>query len=561
MEQESKNENSSKREEEFGRFLVLIQFQLDHVRSNWVDPVDPVDLVDPVNPIDPVDPVDSVVLHFLAFASCVLYSPGTSRQLHHGVHGRNVRISSYSFSSFKLLRKIGGSVHASTDSRGNGANSKSTFSRLKVKASAQAPPKVNGSKVGVLDGFETDAAKTFINKLLDWSMLLAAITTLFLAAEKQWMMLDWKPKRPDMLVDPFGLGRIVQDGLVFRQNFSIRSYEIGADRTASVETLMNHFQETTLNHVKCVGLFGDGFGSTPEMCKKKLIWVITKMQVVVDRYPMWGDVVQVDTWLATSGKNGVRRDWLVRDSNTGEILTRASSQSVMINKKTRRLSRIPDEVRDEIGCHFVDSPPVVDDDSMKLPKLDDNTAYHIRTGLTSAPSQILETHELAGIALEYRKECMSDIVLQSLSYVVDNGAPGYVDFQHSLRLEGRDEIVKGRTRWRLKYPNGNLVVLVVGKVVINREEFDLVGTEGSLVMKFIYDRRPFKAHKLTWRSLLLLKGQGILYMQYGDVLLPFKYAGYPMLLNAITVDTYDNNFLSSDRAPLLVAASELVWLT
>jgi len=63
--------------------------------------------------------------------------------------------------------------------------------------------------------------------LPDWSMLLAAITTIFLAAEKQWMMLDWKPRRSDMLVDPFGIGRIVQDGLVFRQNFSIRSYEIG----------------------------------------------------------------------------------------------------------------------------------------------------------------------------------------------------------------------------------------------------------------------------------------------------------------------------------------------
>jgi fatty acyl-ACP thioesterase B len=74
-------------------------------------------------------------------------------------------------------------------------------------------------------------------------MLLAAVTTIFLAAEKQWMMLDWKPRRSDdMLVDPFGIGKIVQDGLVFRQNFSIRSYEIGADKTASIDTLMNHLQ-------------------------------------------------------------------------------------------------------------------------------------------------------------------------------------------------------------------------------------------------------------------------------------------------------------------------------
>lgn len=46
-------------------------------------------------------------------------------------------------------------------------------------------------------------------------------------------------------------------------------------------------QETALNHVRCAGLMGDGFGSTPLMSKKKLIWVVTKMQVLVDRYPSW----------------------------------------------------------------------------------------------------------------------------------------------------------------------------------------------------------------------------------------------------------------------------------
>ncbi|KAG8657432.1 hypothetical protein MANES_03G066532v8 [Manihot esculenta] len=273
-----------------------------------------------------------------------------------------------------------------------GIKSKSASSGgLQVKANAQAPPKINGSTVGFTASVEhvkneddtpSPPPRTFINQLPDWSMLLAAITTIFLAAEKQWMMLDWKPRRPDMLIDPFGLGRIVQDGLVFRQNFSIRSYEIGADRTASIETLMNHLQETALNHVKTAGLLGDGFGSTPEMSKRNLIWVVTRMQVLVDHYPTWGDVVQVDTWVSASGKNGMRRDWLVRDSKTGETLTRASSVWVMMNKLTRRLSKIPEEVRGEIEPYFLNSDPVVDEDSRKLPKLDDNTADYVRKGLT-----------------------------------------------------------------------------------------------------------------------------------------------------------------------------------
>lgn len=133
---------------------------------------------------------------------------------------------------------------------------KSKPASLQVKAKAQAPSKINGSAVATaVDSLKHEddlpshpPPRTFINQLPDWSMLLAAITTIFLAAEKQWMMLDWKPRRPDMLIDPFGIGKIVQDGLVFRENFSIRSYEIGADRTASIETVMNHLQVRSFSH-------------------------------------------------------------------------------------------------------------------------------------------------------------------------------------------------------------------------------------------------------------------------------------------------------------------------
>lgn len=37
-----------------------------------------------------------------------------------------------------------------------------------------------------------------------------------------------------------------------------------------------------------------------------------------------GDVVEMDTWVAASRKNGMRRDWLVRDYKTGQILARAT---------------------------------------------------------------------------------------------------------------------------------------------------------------------------------------------------------------------------------------------
>ncbi|XP_043725111.1 palmitoyl-acyl carrier protein thioesterase, chloroplastic-like [Telopea speciosissima] len=392
-------------------------------------------------------------------------------------------------SSGKASMVLGGASD-NLDSRGIKSKFASSSGGLHVKTNAQAPHKINGTPVSLAtptevlrkeDETSSPPPRTFINQLPDWSVLLAAITTIFLAAEKQWTLIDWKPRRPDMLVDPFGLGRIVQDGLVFSQNFSIRSYEIGADQTASIETLMNHLQETALNHVRSAGLLGDGFGSTPEMSRRNLIWVVTKMQVLVDCYPTWGDVVQVDTWVSASGKNGMRRDWLIRDCKTGETLTRATSVWVMMNKHTRRLSKMPEEVRGEIEPYFIDSAPILDDDSRKLPKLDDSTADYVRTGLTprwndldvnqhvnnvkyigwileSAPISILESNELYSLTLEYRRECGRDNVIQSLTAVCDDGDGGSrdvggIECEHLLRLENGAEVVRGRTKWRPKQTN------------------------------------------------------------------------------------------------------------
>ncbi|KAH9316394.1 hypothetical protein KI387_025021, partial [Taxus chinensis] len=227
---------------------------------------------------------------------------------------------------------------------------------------------------------------------------------------------------------------------LYRQTYVIRSYEVGADKTASIETLMNLLQETALNHVWAVGLAGDGFGATHEMSRRNLIWVVARMQAQVDRYPSWCDVVEVDTWATASGKNGMKRDWLVRDYKSGRILARATSTWVMMNIETRRLSKIPEAVKEEIQPYFFERPCVVAHDTKKLYKLDESTAQYIKSELTpkrsdldvnqhvnnvkyigwileSVPLHILEHNELVNMTLEYKRECGQTHVLQSLTHL------------------------------------------------------------------------------------------------------------------------------------------------
>ncbi|KAF9619284.1 hypothetical protein IFM89_006471 [Coptis chinensis] len=89
-------------------------------------------------------------------------------------------------SSTKAAMK-GGSDNLET--RGiNSSKPASLSGGLKVKANAQASPKINGTITyppAKNEEMSTSSvpARTFINQLPDWSVLLTAITAMFLAAE------------------------------------------------------------------------------------------------------------------------------------------------------------------------------------------------------------------------------------------------------------------------------------------------------------------------------------------------------------------------------------------
>ncbi|XP_047324242.1 palmitoyl-acyl carrier protein thioesterase, chloroplastic-like [Impatiens glandulifera] len=311
-------------------------------------------------------------------------------------------------------------------------------------------------------------------------------------------------------VDPYRQGLITEGGVGYRQTVVIRSYEVGPDKTATIESILNLLQETALNHVWMSGLLGDGFGATHGMMRNNLIWVVSRMQLEVDHYPIWGEVMEIDTWVGASGKNGMRRDWLLKSHTSGLVFARATSTWVMMNQKTRRLSKMPDEVRSEISPWFVEKQAIEDDANEKIYKLDEKAKYinsdlktkrsdldmnhhvnnvkYLRWMLETLPDEFMEDNQLSSIVLEYRRECGSSDVVQSLcqpeeeemhhningiqknGFSVGSPAAGittdgilpislYMEekkplkYTHLLQVEGatkNEEILRGRTSWRRK---------------------------------------------------------------------------------------------------------------
>ncbi|KAM7280579.1 hypothetical protein ACFE04_007713 [Oxalis oulophora] len=300
------------------------------------------------------------------------------------------------------------------------------------------------------------------------------------------------------VADQYRQGAAIQGGVGYKQTVVIRSSEVGADKNATVECILNLLQETAINHLRTSGLVGDGFGVTPGMLKNNLIWIVTKMTVEIDSYPTWDEVLEVETWLRPSGKNGVQKDWTIKNLVTGQVLARATSNWMMMNEKTRRLSKIPEKVKAEISPFFLE--PKEDgsvhkkieklveakhvNKNLKPKRSDIDMNHHVNNVkysnwmLEAIPETILEECQLSSITLEFRRECGVSETIQSLCqpdevdeipevefkkneggnildgylpYLLEDNSSKTFSFTHLLQTEGSiksEEIVRGRTTWR-----------------------------------------------------------------------------------------------------------------
>lgn len=108
-----------------------------------------------------------------------------------------------------------GNEQGSVDTRGIKRKSINSIG-VQVKANLQSPTEVNGIKKHAMNELKADDNPASHDN-----------NSTYHAQQTSINHLPW---------------RIAQEGFVFRQNFPIRSYEIRADQTASIETIMNHLQ-------------------------------------------------------------------------------------------------------------------------------------------------------------------------------------------------------------------------------------------------------------------------------------------------------------------------------
>ncbi|KAL6011300.1 Oleoyl-acyl carrier protein thioesterase 2, chloroplastic [Asimina triloba] len=176
-----------------------------------------------------------------------------------------------------------------------------------------------------------------------------------------------------------------------------------------------------------------------------------------------GDVVEIETWCQGEGRIHTRRDWILKDFATGEVIGRAT-RLAFPEEDSSSLKKIP-KLEDPAEYSRLGLVPRRADLDMNQHV---NNVTYIGWVLESMPQDVIDTHELQKITLDYRRECQHNDVVDSLtSLEVEetvselNGTNGSAtsrknendccQFLHFLRLSGDGlEINRGRTEWRSK---------------------------------------------------------------------------------------------------------------
>jgi medium-chain acyl-[acyl-carrier-protein] hydrolase len=119
------------------------------------------------------------------------------------------------------------------------------------------------------------------------------------------------------------------------RNFKISSFDLDPMGRARLTSLAGFFQEMAYLHANTLGF---GFHDLEE---NGSFWVLSRMRIAVDRYPVWDEEISVETW-----HNGVDRLFGLREfrvvNRFEEPIARATSAWLILDAHSRRPVR-PDE--------------------------------------------------------------------------------------------------------------------------------------------------------------------------------------------------------------------------
>jgi medium-chain acyl-[acyl-carrier-protein] hydrolase len=251
----------------------------------------------------------------------------------------------------------------------------------------------------------------------------------------------------------------------YEAGYQVRVYE--ADHTGCLTpvSLFNYLQETA-----SIAAAARSRGRL-DLRAHGLAWFLNRFHLRIDRYPRIGEAVCVRTWPFRMDRHASIREFEVIDSS-GAPYARATSQWVLINLLQRRVTRVPEWLRDSYPVH---ARRMLEESFSKLPspaqpefrigfhvRISDldvnqhaNSASYVDWCLEAVPEGIHERLVPVEFEIHYLREASVRQALTVLSQPVPAGSEGAPVFLHQIQRDvDGTRLALGRSSWEPR-PSGS----------------------------------------------------------------------------------------------------------
>jgi len=243
----------------------------------------------------------------------------------------------------------------------------------------------------------------------------------------------------------------------FNKDFEIHYYEINKFQEVSPISIMNYLQEAAIAHSQSVGY------GVKRLLKEQRAWVLVRWNLKAERYPMWGEKINVKTWPSSFEKCFATREFVITDENGNEIMY-ATSSWVFLDTAKRKPVRIPEEIANVYGARRDRSMQDAFEEEYNLEKKDFFKEFSVRKSeidtnehvnnvnylawiLETLPIDLYSNYLLKFIDIRYKKELLLDDDLTCSTQIVSKEELGYTGIHSIASHEGDIEFAKAKTIW------------------------------------------------------------------------------------------------------------------
>ena len=242
----------------------------------------------------------------------------------------------------------------------------------------------------------------------------------------------------------------------FQQEYPIRIYECGPNGKLSFSSILNYMQDVASIHTVELKI------TIPELLKRGYTWMLSRYHVVIDRYPVYMDSVNISTWIADHKGLFSIRDYSMQD-NDGETLARMTSSWVVYNLKDKKIAIVDDilPLKNILNERAIQDTfptlPLPESENHKFQfhvrKHDLDINRHVNNRVTvewaleTIPFEITKTHELYELEITFKGQAFYGDTIDSICQIKLNEEQ-YTGIHHIINNSTGQSIARVRSKWR-----------------------------------------------------------------------------------------------------------------